>query len=169
MPTRLARALVPGMAEEVERKFLVSGNGWRNGVEAEIRIRQFYLSAAGGRSLRVRVSDGTSAMLTLKFGGAGRRRDEFEYPIPLGDAEEMQAFALGRVIEKTRCHVRHLGYLYEVDVFGGALAGLVIAELETPDDVPDDRLPEWLGQEVTDDSRYYNASLALGDLPEAAA
>ena len=153
------------MAEEIERKFLVSGNGWR----ARIQIRQFYLSAAGGRSVRVRVSDGTSAMLTLKFGGVGRRRDEFEYAIPLSDAEDMQAFALGRVIEKTRCHVRHRGHLYEVDIFGGPLAGLLIAELETPDDVPDDRLPEWLGQEVTDDPRYYNASLALGDLPEAAA
>ena len=157
------------MAEEIERKFLVSGNGWRDSVEARIQIRQFYLSAAGGRSVRVRVNDGTSAMLTLKFGGVGRRRDEFEYAIPLSDAEDMQAFALGRVIEKTRCHVRHRGHLYEVDIFGGPLAGLLIAELETPDDVPDDRLPEWLGQEVTDDPRYYNASLALGDLPEAAA
>lgn len=157
------------MAEEIERKFLVSGDGWRDGVGTRIRIRQFYLSAAHGRTLRVRVSDGTSAVLTLKFGGVGRRRDEFEYAIPLGDAEKMQSFAIGRVIEKTRCHVSHRGHLYEVDVFEGPLAGLLIAELETPEDVPDDRLPDWLGQEVTDDSRYYNASLALGDLPEAAA
>ncbi len=156
------------MAKEIERKFLVSGSEWRDGVEAEIRIRQFYLAALADRTIRIRISDGGSAMLTLKFSGRGRGRDEYEYPVPLAEALEMMPFALGRVIEKTRCHVRHRGYLYEVDVFGGPLAGLVIAELETPDDVPAERLPAWLGQEVTDDPRYYNASLALGDLPEAA-
>jgi CYTH domain-containing protein len=107
-------------------------------------------------------------MLTLKFSGPGRGRDEFEYAIPLAEAEEMQGFALGRVIEKTRCHVHHGGYLYEVDIFGGELAGLVIAELETPDDVPVEELPPWLGREVTQDGRYYNASLALRDVPEFA-
>jgi adenylate cyclase len=157
------------MGKEVERKFLVSGNAWRHLVEAEISIRQFYLAAAPGRSVRVRVSDDASAELTLKFGDRVRERDEFEYPIPLADAEEMMAFAIGRVIEKTRHHVKHHGYLYEVDVFGGALAGLVIAELETPEDVPDEMLPDWLGREVTGESRFYNASLALGGIPEIAA
>ena len=120
------------MVKEIERKFLVSGDGWRGLVEADIRIRQFYLAAAPGRSVRVRISDGASAKLTLKFGSKARERDEFEYPIPLAEAEEMLAFAIGRVIEKTRHHVRHRGHLYEVDVFGGMLAGLVVAELETP-------------------------------------
>jgi len=108
-------------------------------------------------------------MLTLKFGSTARERDEFEYPIPLAEAQEMLAFAIGRVIEKTRHHVRHRGYLYEVDVFGGLLAGLVVAELETPEDVPDEMLPAWLGREVTGESRFYNASLALGGIPEIAA
>jgi adenylate cyclase len=157
------------MVKEVERKFLVSGAQWRNLVEADIRIRQFYLAAAPGRTVRVRISDGVSAKLTLKFGSAARERDEFEYPIPLAEAEEMLAFALGRVIEKTRHHVRHRGYLYEVDVFGGQLAGLVVAELETPEDVSDEKLPDWLGREVTGESRFYNASLALGGIPEIAA
>jgi adenylate cyclase len=157
------------MVKEVERKFLVSGAQWRNLVEADIRIRQFYLAAAPGRTVRVRISDGVSAKLTLKFGTAARERDEFEYPIPLAEAEEMLAFALGRVIEKTRHHVRHRGYLYEVDVFGGQLAGLVVAELETPEDVSDEKLPDWLGREVTGESRFYNASLALGGIPEIAA
>ena len=157
------------MAKEIERKFLVSNSAWRDRVEAEIRIRQFYLAAASGRTVRIRISDETSAMLTLKFSGKGRGRDEFEYAVPLAEAEEMQAFAIGRVIEKTRCHVRHRGYLYEVDVFGGELAGLVIAELETPDDVPTDSLPPWLGREVTQEGRYYNASLALREDPEFAA
>ncbi|WP_348627413.1 CYTH domain-containing protein [Mesorhizobium sp. M6A.T.Ce.TU.016.01.1.1] len=149
------------MVKEIERKFLVSGNEWRDLVEADICIRQFYLAAASGRSVRVRISDGASAKLTLKFGSKARERDEFEYPIPLAEAEEMLAFAIGRVIEKTRHHVRHRGHLYEVDVFGGMLSGLVVAELETPEDVPDEMLPDWLGREVTGEQRFYNASLAL--------
>lgn len=157
------------MGKEVERKFLVSSAEWRDLAEADIRIRQFYLAAAPGRTVRVRISDSASAMLTLKFGSTARERDEFEYPIPLAEAQEMLAFAIGRVIEKTRHHVRHRGYLYEVDVFGGMLAGLVVAELETPEDVPDEMLPAWLGREVTGESRFYNASLALGGIPEIAA
>ena len=157
------------MGKEVERKFLVSSPAWRDEVEAEIRIRQFYVAAQPGRTVRVRISDGRSAKLTLKFGVRARERDEFEYSIPLAEAQELMAFAIGRVIEKTRHHVRHRGYLYEVDVFGGKLAGLVIAELETPEDVSDEMLPDWLGREVTGESKFYNASLALGGIPEIAA
>jgi CYTH domain-containing protein len=157
------------MAKEIERKFLVASPEWQASAEAEIRILQFYLVASAGRSVRVRIKDGGSAALTLKFGGQGRERDEFEYPIPLSDALELMDFAVGRVIEKTRHHVRHGDHLYEIDVFGGALAGLVVAELETPDDVPAEDLPRWLGREVTSDARFYNASLAHHGLPEAAA
>lgn len=156
------------MAKEIERKFLVRSSEWRDAVEAEIRMRQFYLAAFRDRTIRIRIIEGGDAILTLKFAGEARGRDEFEYRIPLSEALEMLPFALGRVIEKTRCHVRHDGYLFEVDIFGGPLAGLVIAELETPDDVPDSRLPVWIGEEVTHESRYYNASLALGEVPEAA-
>jgi len=155
------------MAKEIERKFKVASGEWRDAVEAEIRIRQFYLAASKNRTIRIRIIEGGGAILTLKFSGGQRGRDEFEYPVPLAEAVEMLPFAIGRVIEKTRCHVTHEGYLYEVDVFGGPLAGLVIAELETPDEVPDEKLPGWLGQEVTDDARYYNASLALGDMPKS--
>ena len=158
-----------GMAKEIERKFLVADERWRDLVEEEIRIRQFYLAADSGRTIRIRISDGATAVLTLKFSGRGPGRDEFEYPVPLAEAEEMQGFAIGRVIEKTHCHVHHGGYLYEVDVFGGELAGLVIAELETPDDVSEEKLPPWLGREVTQEGRYYNASLALREVPEFAA
>lgn len=157
------------MAKEVERKFLVKGPEWRSLVEDRIRIRQFYIASNTGRSVRLRIADGRRATLTLKFGSRGRERDEFEYQVPLAEAEEMADFAIGRVIEKTRHHVSHRGRLYEVDVFGGELSGLVIAELETPDDVPASELPAWLGQEVTGDARYYNASLALSDVPEAVA
>jgi adenylate cyclase len=157
------------VAKEIERKFLLSNPAWRELVESEVRIEQFYLAALPGRTVRIRISDGKSAMLTLKFSGKGRGRDEFEYPVPLTEALEMRSFALGRVIEKTRHHVRHGGYLYEIDVFAGELAGLTIAELETPDVVHDEDLPSWLGRDVTQDGRYYNASLALGEKPEVPA
>ena len=159
------------MAKEIERKFLVArarpgASSVRSGSLAS--VSSIWLPRSD-RSVRIRISDGATAMLTLKFGGKGRGRDEFEYPVPLAEAEEMQAFALGQVIEKTRHHVRHGGYLYEVDVFEGRLAGLVIAELETPDIVPAEKLPPWLGREVTREGQYYNASLALGEVPEFAA
>ena len=157
---RLTR-FIASMAKEIERKFLVRDDAWREGAERALAIRQFYLVAAADRTVRVRIVDGASAMLTLKFGAVGLARDEFEYPISLAEAAEMQAFAIGRVIEKTRHHVHHGGHLYEVDVFGGDLAGLVIAELEDADAASARQLPPWLGREVTGEPAYYNAALAL--------
>ncbi|OQM74960.1 CYTH domain-containing protein [Manganibacter manganicus] len=154
------------MVKEIERKFLVRDNTWREAVHKRIAIVQFYLAISAERSMRIRVSDGRKAKLTLKFGSDLAERDEFEYPVPLGDAAEMEAFAIGRIIRKTRHHVRHEGYLYEVDVFGAELEGLTVAELETPDRVPDELLPAWLGPEVTGQLRYSNASLALNGFPE---
>jgi adenylate cyclase len=154
------------MATEIERKFLVRSDVWRGQVEASIAIRQFYLAVAQDRSVRIRIADNARAKLTLKFGSNLRSRDEFEYPIDLAEAQEMQAHAIGNVIEKTRHHVRHGGYLYEVDVFAGRLAGLIVAELETADDVAATQLPAWLGREVTGDQRYSNATLALSTVSE---
>ena len=153
------------MAKEIERKFLVEGGGWRALADEGVAISQFYVAAAGDRTVRVRIIGNGEARVTLKFGGAGRERDEFEYPIPVEDARAMEPFALGVVIEKRRHIVVHGGRRYEVDTFSGGLAGLVMAELETPDEVADDELPPWLGREVTDDTAYYNASLALAGLP----
>lgn len=154
------------MAKEVERKFLVSRSDWRQSAEPGIAIVQFYIASTAGRSVRVRIRRGGQATLTIKFGGDKRVRDEFEYPIPADDAREMMQFAVGSVIEKTRHLVRHRGHVYEVDVFGGALAGLVVAELETEAEVPDDQLPSWLGREVTGQAEFYNTSLARHGLPE---
>lgn len=151
------------MAKEVERKFLVRSDAWRAHVSRIIAIRQFYLSIASDRSTRVRISDGESAKLTFKFGSHLRERDEYEYPLPLDEALSMQAFAIGSTIEKVRHHVPHGEYIYEVDVFGGELTGLIVAELETPDVVLDTALPDWLGRELTGDQRYSNAVLALSD------
>lgn len=154
------------MAREVERKFLVSGDGWRQEADRGIIMSQFYLVAEPDRSLRVRLADGSLPILTVKLGSDQRARDEFEYEIPEADAADMRAFARGRVIEKTRYDVRHAGRLYEVDVFHGDLDGLIVVELETEEDVPDDALPAWIGREVTGDPAYYNASLAQSGPPE---
>jgi CYTH domain-containing protein len=156
------------MAKEIERKFLVRDGAWRPAVESSILIVQFYLAISAERSIRLRISDSGKAKLTLKFGSDLAERDEFEYPVPLGEAREMMRFAVGAVIRKTRHHVRHNGYVYEIDVFDEPLEGLVVAELETPDRVPPEMLPAWLGREVTGEIRYSNASLALNGFTEAA-
>jgi adenylate cyclase len=154
------------MAKEIERRFLVEGTAWRERVHATSSLEQFYVAAAPDRSVRIRISDGSRALLTLKFGGQALSRDEFEYPVPLADAHEMRAFALGNLIAKTRHKIEVAGYLYEVDVFAGKLAGLVIAELETPDQVADADLADWLGREITGEAAYYNTMLALSGRPE---
>ena len=156
------------MTKESERKFLVSSNAWRELATASVAIRQFYLVASEDRGLRVRLKEGR-ATLTLKLGPAARVRDEFEYEITIEDALEMEAFALGFVVEKTRHIVTHRGRVYEVDEFSGPLSGLILAELETPENVEDADLPSWLGREVTGDTAYLNASMALRGLPESLA
>lgn len=148
------------MAKEVERKFLVAGDAWRGASTSRIRIEQFYLTLGEGRSVRIRIKNGTEAFITLKFGLNARVRDEFEFSIPVEDALEMRAFAIGHLIDKTRHLVPHGSHTFEVDQFHGDLDGLVLAELETPDDVPDGALPVWLGREVTGENGYYNAVLA---------
>ena len=154
------------MAKEIERKFLVKDGSWLAAVERKIALVQFYVAISAERSIRLRISDGKKAKLTLKFGSDLAERDEFEYAVPLAEASEMMAFALGSIIRKTRHHVRHRDHLYEVDVFSGDLVGLVVAELETPDRVPDEALPAWIDREVTGEIRYSNASLALNGFPE---
>ncbi|MGY6709496.1 MAG: CYTH domain-containing protein [Rhizobiaceae bacterium] len=154
------------MAKEIEQKFLVVGDGWRSAAAGRKELRQFYLASGEGRSIRVRIRDGQQATLTIKFGGVGRVRDEFEYEVPSSDAEEMQAFAIGNPVVKTRHLVHHGGRLWEVDEFGGTLAGLVMAEVEADDIVPPAERPSWVGREVTDEAGFYNLSLALNGLPE---
>lgn len=155
------------MAKETERKFLVKDTRWRDGSDEGATISQFYVLTGEGRTARVRVFDGVRARLTLKFGGSVRERDEFEYDIPLDDAQTMERFAIGIVIEKVRHRVSHGGHVYEVDLFKRALAGLVIAELETADAVADADLPAWIGREVTGEAAFYNVSLATVGMPEA--
>lgn len=149
------------MARESERKFLVDGESWRQDVESRTSLLQFYIFAGPDRSLRVRVKDERYASATLKFGASPRARDEFEYPLPLADARALIAFAVGRALEKTRHLVPWRDLVFEIDAYHGPLEGLVIAELEG--DGADTALPDWIGEEVTDDPRYLNAELSLSD------
>ncbi|MGD8379030.1 MAG: CYTH domain-containing protein [Gammaproteobacteria bacterium] len=147
------------MGIEIERKFLVASEGWREGVVRVARFRQGYLCLDGPASVRVRVSD-SEAFINIKSGVAGMVRDEFEYPVPLEEARQMlERLCVRPLIEKTRHWVRAADQTWEVDVFAGDNAGLVVAEIELEsEDQPLER-PVWLGEEVTHDRRYYNVAL----------
>ena len=145
------------MATEIERKFLVQGTQWRN--EAGTRIKQGYLNRDKARTVRVRVG-GDQAFLTVKGLTQGASRAEFEYEIPLADAEELLKLSDGPLIEKTRYVVVHDGSKWEVDEFQGDNSDLVVAEIELQSKDEQFSRPPWLGREVTDDNRYYNSSLA---------
>ncbi|MCE7028842.1 CYTH domain-containing protein [Jiella avicenniae] len=150
------------MAREIERKFLLEGDGWRPHAHSARRLEQFYLFAGDDRSCRVRITDGASAKLTIKM-GRGLSRGEFEYDIPLDDAEILRQSALGRIVEKTRHLVPNGRHTIEIDVYEGALAGLVVAEIELADEDESFERPEFLGAEITGDARYLNQTLALRD------
>lgn len=149
------------MAIEIERKFLVRSDAWRSSVVRAKHLQQAYLSKDGGFSARVRIVDGRAATLTIKSSRAGPKRLEFEYPVPIADAEQLMALGQGAAIEKVRHIVRSNGLTWEIDVFGGANAGLVVAEVELENETQAITLPDWVGAEVTRDARYYNSNLVM--------
>ncbi len=153
------------MAKEIERKFLVTGDGWRDGCDAGTAIRQAYLVVLDDRSVRVRIAGERTAKLTIKLGGAALVRDEFEYDIPLADAAALMDRAVGRVIVKTRYRLAKPPHVWEIDVFEAELAGLHIAEIELQDAAEAFRLPDWVGREVTGDPTLTNQGLATGRRP----
>lgn len=145
------------MPLEIERKYTVINDAWRNQAVGSHYV-QGYLSLDPERTVRVRmVAD--QAWLTIKGRSRGMVRSEYEYPIPPGHAGELLGMCLPPLIEKTRYCVMHAGLTWEVDEFSGENAGLLVAEIEldSADQIPE--LPDWVGDEVTDDPRYYNASL----------
>jgi len=147
------------MATEIERKFLLRDDSWRAQADAGHVMRQGYLIGAERASVRVRISGGR-ASLNIKSATLGVERREYEYPIPLRDAEEMLDTLCQRpLIEKTRYHVRHGEHTWEIDVFSGDNAGLVVAEIELDSVDEDFERPPWLGEEVSHDPRYYNVCL----------
>jgi len=159
------------MPLEIEHKFLVSSDAWRADVVRATPMAQGYLCADGGRIVRVRVA-GDAAFLTVKGpaspaadGSGAFARPEYEFPIPVPDAREMLGtLAMGPVILKTRHEAPARGgppgLFWEIDVFEGDNAGLIVAEIELPAlDTPFDR-PGWLGREVTAEARYRNSALS---------
>ncbi len=146
------------MASEIERKFLVTQETWRDGSPG-VRIAQGYLSLDPERTVRVRLAGG-DAWLTIKGVTRGLTRAEFEYPIPQGDARALLALCLPSVIDKTRHRVAYGNHVWEIDVFHGENQGLVMAEVElsAESDLPE--IPAWVGLEVSADARYYNSNLA---------
>ena len=145
------------MPLEIERKFLVTGTAWRS--PDGQRIVQGYLNRDKARTVRVRIA-GPQAFLTIKGATTGASRAEFEYPVPLADAEALLGLCDGPLIDKVRHRVAFGGLLWEVDEFLGENAGLVVAEVElaSVDQAVD--LPLWVGEEVTHDPRYFNSSLS---------
>lgn len=148
------------MAFEIERKFLVIGQDWRELAIARARIRQAYLAAEGALSIRVRIKDDHAATLTIKSRGAELKRLELEYPIPTTDAEALMARRQGAVIEKVRHDIPWGGLMWEVDVFGGENEGLILAEIELDHERQPFDVPPWIGTEVTSQRKYYNGDLA---------
>ena len=154
------------MGIEIERKFLVTGDGWRAAAREVVAMAQGYIndqaamdSGAQRASVRVRI-EGDGARLNLKSRELGHTRQEFDYPIPPADARALLALCVGGVIDKRRHYVEHAGHLWEVDEFLGDNAGLVVAEVELDDADEAFVRPPWLGAEVTDEARYYNLALA---------
>ncbi len=147
------------MAHEIERKFLVNVARWKPDPAGGVRYRQGYLSTDPDRVVRIRVA-GPKAFLTIKGRTAGISRLEFEYPIPMADADAMlDAVCLRPLVEKVRYRETHEGRVWEIDVFAGENAGLVMAEVELPSADAVVALPEWVGREVSDDPRYFNSNL----------
>ena len=148
------------MAVEIERKYLVKNESWRASIEAQAHIMQGYLANDDNASVRVRVK-GDAAYLTIKGATSGISRSEYEYQIPVEDAETMlRELAIFPAIDKVRYSVRSGKHLWDLDLFSGENEGLVMAEVELASEDEDFQMPDWAGEEVSGDTRYYNVNLA---------
>ncbi|MEO6799543.1 MAG: CYTH domain-containing protein [Rhodanobacter sp.] len=153
------------MGIEIERKFLMADDSWRERIERSEPMAQGYLVGAQAlregharASVRARLA-GEQAWLNIKAATPGIARAEFDYPVPVADARAMLASLCDGVLEKVRHHVRVEGVLFEIDEFNGDNDGLMVAEVELPAvDAPFPR-PSWLGREVSALTRYYNVNL----------
>ncbi len=146
------------MAQEIERKFLVKRELWKR-PEGGVRYRQGYLSTVKERTVRVRTA-GDKGYITVKGVTVGATRSEYEYEIPLADANEMLDRLCERpLIEKTRYRIARDGVVWEVDEFEGDNRGLITAEVELKKEDQQVTIPDWVGEEVTRDPRYFNANL----------
>lgn len=152
------------MAVEIERKFLLKNEQWR-GLGPGCLYRQGYLPSQDLTTVRVRII-GDRGYLTIKGKNTGRARLEFEYEIPLADANQMLTeLCPPPLVEKYRYRIPALGKIWEVDEFLGDNQGLILAEVELEDENEVIQLPDWVGAEVTHDARYYNVNLARHPYP----
>ncbi|WP_445628761.1 CYTH domain-containing protein [Nostoc sp. DSM 114167] len=146
------------MAKEIERKYLVRGDSWRGLAEGSV-YRQGYIATQDKATVRIRVV-GEKSYLTIKGPNLKYSRLEFEYPIPVQDAQEiLETLCQRPFIEKTRYKIESGGLIWEIDEFDGVNKGLILAEVELTDENQQIELPNWIGQEVSDDSRYFNSNL----------
>lgn len=147
------------MGVEIERKFLVKGDNWRN-LAVGTLYRQGYIPTAPGRTVRIRIA-GDHGFITIKGDAKGISRAEFEYEIPIEDAMQLlDTLCEPPLIEKYRHKINFNGLVWEVDEFLGANQGLIIAEVELHDANQAIDRPDWIDQDVSHDSRYYNVNLA---------
>jgi len=147
------------MGIEIERKFLVEGDGWQADAGEGLACRQGYLDSGQGATVRVRII-GKEAFLTIKGATTGITRSEFEYEIPVPDAAELLELCGDTIVEKRRYFIKHSGMIWELDVFSGSNTGLVMAEIELESERQPFVLPEWVGEDVSSDPRYRNGHLA---------
>ena len=147
------------MAQEIERKFRVANDDWRAMASSSSSLKQGYLSSSAEATVRVRLEDNLGT-LTIKSKTKGITRNEFEYAIPAQEAKELLMLCREPLIEKTRYRIPHENHTWEIDVFEGDNDGLIIAEIELTSEDDYFAKPQWLGEEVSGDSRYYNSNLA---------
>ena len=145
------------MGYEIERKFLIRGE-IGSLLQGGVKMCQGYLSVDPARTVRVRI-EGDVAFLTIKGKTHGMKRQEVEIPLEVEQAQELLGLCVPGMIEKTRYRIPQGELAWELDVFEGANEGLVVAEMEIPHEEYTFEMPEWVGQEVTDDERYYNSAL----------
>jgi CYTH domain-containing protein len=141
------------MPLEIERKFLVSHDDWKSLSTHSFHMRDGLVTHSDGRKVRVRICD-REATLTVKGKEHGLARAEFEYAVPVSDAEEMLRMCEEDHLEKMRHVVPHAGVLWQVDVYEGTLRGIVIAEIELKSETQQFDRPDWIGREVTNDANY---------------
>ncbi|MFT4663155.1 MAG: adenylate cyclase [Gammaproteobacteria bacterium] len=146
------------MPIEIERKFLLASEDWRKKADKGTIFKQGYLNSQKERTVRIRIA-GTKGLITVKGVTVKNSRAEFEYEIPLADAGELLLLCEKPLIEKRRYIVMENGMTWEVDVFEGENEGLILAEVELESEQQEVVLPDWVGEEVSGDVRYYNANL----------
>lgn len=147
------------MPTEIERKYLIKNDSWKSSAKQGTKYIQGYLVGSRHASVRIRI-EGDRAFINIKSATLGVRRQEYEYPVPVEEAREiLETLCEKPLIEKTRYEIGHQGLEWEVDVFEAENKGLIVAEVELDSEDQEIVLPDWCGEEVSDDPRYYNVCL----------